>query len=251
MRGLTWHASCTLSMCREERCNSGCPARPLQKVWIPRDRAGTRLISWFERKLEVKTMSAKHVALLALLTAAVGGGALYAQPQYGNQPPPDQYSQPPDQYSQPQDQGSQPPDQYAQAPVGGEVDVNFFYNKLSPYGHWVQRGGYGWVFLPFGTRAGWRPYTLGHCVRTDYGWTWVSDERFGWATYHYGRWVPDPQYGWGWVPGYEWGPAWVAWRTGGGYIGWAPLPPEVRFRAGVGLDFGGVDVSVSLGPSHY
>jgi hypothetical protein len=198
-------------------------------------------------------MSTKYVALLALLTAVVGGRALYAQPQYGNQPPPaDQYSQPQDQYSQPQqDQYSQPQDQYAQAPVRGAVDINFFYNELSPYGHWVQRSGYGWVFLPFGMRAGWRPYTLGHWVMTDYGWTWVSDEQFGWATYHYGRWVPDPQYGWGWVPGYEWGPAWVAWRTGGGYIGWAPLPPEVRFRAGSGLDFGGVDVSVSLGPTHY
>ncbi|HVT15552.1 MAG TPA: DUF6600 domain-containing protein [Thermoanaerobaculia bacterium] len=190
-------------------------------------------------------MSSKQVALLALLAAVAGGRALCAQPQYGNQPPP------PDQYSQPQDQYSQPQDQYAQAPVRGAVDINFFYNKLSPYGHWVQRGGYGWVFLPFGVRAGWRPYTLGHWVMTDYGWTWMSDEQFGWATYHYGRWVPDSQYGWGWVPGYEWGPAWVAWRTGGGYIGWAPLPPEVRFRAGIGLDFGGVDVSVSLGPSHY
>lgn len=34
-----------------------------------------------------------------------------------------------------------------------------------------------------------------------YGWTWFSDEPFGWATYHYGRWAWDSQAGWLWVPG--------------------------------------------------
>ncbi len=32
--------------------------------------------------------------------------------------------------------------------------------------------------------------------------------------------------GWFWVPGDEWAPAWVDWRYGDDYIGWAPLPPE-------------------------
>ena len=31
---------------------------------------------------------------------------------------------------------------------------------------------------------------------------------------------------WIWVPGIEWAPTWVTWRVGGGYIGWAPLPPR-------------------------
>jgi len=31
---------------------------------------------------------------------------------------------------------------------------------------------------------------------------------------------------WFWVPGETWSPATVAWRFGGGFIGWAPLPPE-------------------------
>jgi hypothetical protein len=217
-------------------------------------------------------MMTKHVALLALLTA-IGSASLgsaqapYAQPpppdQYGTPPdqsaqPPDQNLQPPyqdvqqsDQYAQPSDQYGQPADQYARAPVNGAVDIGFFYANLSPHGHWVQRSSYGWVWLPYRIRAGWRPYTLGRWVMTDQGWTWVSDEPFGWATYHYGRWINDSQYGWGWVPGYQWAPAWVAWRTGNGYIGWAPLPPEVRFRAGIGLDFGGVNLAVSLGASHF
>ena len=32
--------------------------------------------------------------------------------------------------------------------------------------------------------------------------------------------------GWVWVPGYTWAPAWVSWRYGDGYAGWAPLPPD-------------------------
>ena len=32
-----------------------------------------------------------------------------------------------------------------------------------------------------------------------------------------------------------WGPAWVSWRSGGGYVGWSPLPPRgVRLAGGYG-----------------
>ena len=36
----------------------------------------------------------------------------------------------------------------------------------------------------------------------------------------------DTDYGWIWVPDIEWAPAWVYWRVGGGFIGWAPCPPH-------------------------
>lgn len=111
-----------------------------------------------------------------------------------------------------------------------------FYDDLAPHGRWVYVTGPGWVWSPHGVQAGWRPYQLGRWVFTDHGWTWASDEQWGWAVYHYGRWHQDTSYGWVWVPGTEWGPAWVAWHEGGGYVGWAPLPWQVRFRAGVGLD---------------
>ena len=73
---------------------------------------------------------------------------------------------------------------------------------------------------PPSTIPAWAPYTRnGHWVYANVGWTWVSDEPWGWATYHYGRWVNLDGTGWCWVPGYTWAPAWVSWRYGGGYCG--------------------------------
>ena len=48
----------------------------------------------------------------------------------------------------------------------------------------------------------------------------------GWVAFHYGRWINTDAYGWAWVPGNEWGPAWVDWRRSDEYAGWAPLPPD-------------------------
>ena len=44
--------------------------------------------------------------------------------------------------------------------------------------------------------AGWRPYSSGHWLRTDAGWYRASDEPWGWATYHYGRWDLSADFGW-------------------------------------------------------
>lgn len=133
----------------------------------------------------------------------------------------------------------------------GPADTSVFYGELSPYGRWIQRGSYGWVWEPTRVPVGWRPYTQGHWVDTDYGWTWISQEPWGWATYHYGRWLSDPEYGWLWVPGREWGPAWVSFQQGNGYVGWAPLPPSVGFQAGIGLQIGGLSLSAAIDPYAY
>ncbi|HEV7517877.1 MAG TPA: DUF6600 domain-containing protein, partial [Thermoanaerobaculia bacterium] len=122
------------------------------------------------------------------------------------------------------------------------VDVGFFYDDLAPYGNWVDRPHRGWCWVPRHTsHRHWRPYQYGHWTLTDYGWTWVSDEPYGWATYHYGRWYDDPDYGWEWIPGNEWGPAWVSWQEGHDYVGWAPLPPSAEFRGNYGVDYGNAD----------
>jgi len=39
------------------------------------------------------------------------------------------------------------------------------------------------------------------------------------------------EFGWIWVPHTQWAPAWVSWRQGAGYVGWAPLPPAARIGA--------------------
>jgi hypothetical protein len=111
-------------------------------------------------------------------------------------------------------------------------NVQDFHAPLAPYGYWTEVGTYGRCWRPAYIGTQWRPYTNGHWEWTEQGWFWVSDEPWAWATYHYGRWVCDPYYGWVWVPGVEWAPAWVAWRHGGGHIGWAPLPPHCEYGPG-------------------
>ena len=108
-----------------------------------------------------------------------------------------------------------------------------FYDQLAGQGTWIETQDYGYVFQPTENDPNWRPYTYGHWVNTDEGMTWDSDEPFGWATYHYGRWANLDNYGWVWVPGYTWAPAWVSWRDGDDEVGWAPLPPD----SDVGIDY--------------
>ena len=109
--------------------------------------------------------------------------------------------------------------------VGGPVEVATFHERLGAYGRWTAVEGYGKVWVPAGVRAGWRPYSEGRWVLTEYGWTYVSDDPWGWAAYHYGNWVFAGGSGWVWIPGRVWAPAWVTWRYGGGYAAWAPAPP--------------------------
>ncbi|MGA3169374.1 MAG: DUF6600 domain-containing protein [Chthoniobacteraceae bacterium] len=131
-----------------------------------------------------------------------------------------------------------------------QVSVSFFYDTLSPYGEWVQDPNYGVCWHPTGVDENWAPYTDGYWAYTDAGWTWVSYEDYGGVVYHYGRWAFVPGEGWVWVPGYTWAPAWVSWRTGGSYVGWAPLPPEARWSAGIGFSTW-VDVRFGIGPGFY
>src|SRR6266446_9057572 len=136
-----------------------------------------------------------------------------------------------------------------------DMSIDFFYNNLSG-GNWIEVADYGYGWQPdlAVNDPNWRPYADGYWAYTDDGWTWISYEDFGWATYHYGRWAKLTDYGWVWVPGadLEWGPAWVSWRTGGDYIGWAPLPPRGAGVVYEGQPIGArVDVEYDIGPQYY
>ena len=100
-----------------------------------------------------------------------------------------------------------------------------FHDALDPYGSWVNVSSYGNVFRPH-VAAGWRPYSAGHWIYTDYGPMWDSPEPYGWATYHYGRWIFTASYGWVWIPGYEYYPSRVTWAYGDDYLGWSPIYPN-------------------------
>lgn len=135
-------------------------------------------------------------------------------------------------------------------PVRAEASFDFFYDTLAPYGEWIEVDSYGMCWRPNDVDRDWAPYADGYWTFTDAGWTWVSYEDFGGIVYHYGRWIFAEDEGWCWVPDYEWGPAWVSWRESDDYIGWAPLPPEARWRRDVGISIW-VDRVYDIGPGFY
>jgi hypothetical protein len=117
------------------------------------------------------------------------------------------------------------------------VSFQVFYDELSPFGEWVNYPNWGYVWIP-DAGSDFVPYsTDGHWILSDYGWTWVSYYSWGWAPFHYGRWDFDHYYGWFWIPGNEWGPAWVSWRRAEGYYGWAPMEPGISLSVSFGRGY--------------
>jgi hypothetical protein len=175
----------------------------------------------------------------------------YSAPQQPAYPPaaaaPEQpgYSDPAPPQAGPSDYAQQEDDSGPPTPAGTDVaSEDVFTQQLSPYGNWTEVNGYGRVWVP-AVSYGWRPYYYGRWELTEWGWTFVSADPWGWAAYHYGRWNWGLGVGWYWIPGRQWGPAWVSWRYGGGYVGWAPLGPR-------GVVFGfGHPGWIAVGETHF
>ncbi|HEY5210602.1 MAG TPA: DUF6600 domain-containing protein [Stellaceae bacterium] len=72
---------------------------------------------------------------------------------------------------------------------------------LAAYGGWKTEPQYGPVWYPRGVSANWAPYREGHWsyVR-PWGWTWIDNAPWGFAPFHYGRWVRVGN-NWAWAPG--------------------------------------------------
>lgn len=120
------------------------------------------------------------------------------------------------------------PAEAAPAPDQGQNDVRAL---LANYGTFVEHARYGEVWRPTVTPQGWRPYEPCNWVFTKkYGWYYQDPTPWGQIVHHFGRWTNDPQMGWVWVPGDQFSPAWVIWRTSNDYIGWAPTPPDEDIR---------------------
>src|SRR6266853_1797652 len=113
------------------------------------------------------------------------------------------------------------------------------YEDLDDNGDWRDDSNYGHVWYPNHVDAGWAPYHEGHWAWVaPWGWTWVDDAPWGYAPFHYGRWV-SVSGRWGWVAGPVdvqpvYAPALVAFIGGGGVafggnIAWFPLGPREVF----------------------
>lgn len=117
--------------------------------------------------------------------------------------------------------------------------------ELDRHGRWEQHPEYGALWLPLVVQADWAPYRHGRWAWVrPWGWTWIDEAPWGFAPFHYGRWV-NWRGRWGWVPGAYvqrpvYAPALVAWVGGGGWgvsvriggptVGWVPLAPREVYR---------------------
>lgn len=126
----------------------------------------------------------------------------------------------------------EPPRGYAVGSISlgegpGDLTAAQINASLAGYGGWFDSAEYGRVWRPDRGVVGvaFVPYgTAGQWLATDVGWYWQSDYPWGRVPFHYGRWVLDGGV-WSWVPGSQFAPAWVDWRAGGGWVGWAALAP--------------------------
>ena len=129
------------------------------------------------------------------------------------------------------------------------------YEDLDQNGTWRDDAEYGPLWLPRVVAPDWAPYRDGSWTWVSpWGWTWVDNAPWGYAPFHYGRWVQVNQR-WAWAPGRHvgrpvWAPALVGWVGGGGWSlnfnsggghharpaqGWYPLTPRDSFVPGYRL----------------
>ena len=114
--------------------------------------------------------------------------------------------------------------------------------ELDGHGRWRVEPRVGAVWYPRAVDADWAPYRVGRWAWVaPWGWTWIDDAPWGFAPFHYGRWLFLAGR-WGWVPGSyvarpAFAPALVGFYGGAGmaavpWVGWFPLAPGEVYRPG-------------------
>ncbi|PKO88613.1 MAG: hypothetical protein CVU16_13590 [Betaproteobacteria bacterium HGW-Betaproteobacteria-10] len=116
------------------------------------------------------------------------------------------------------------------------------YQDLDAHGDWRAEPEYGSVWYPRTVADDWAPYRFGRWAWVaPWGWTWIDQATWGFAPFHYGRWVLI-QNRWAWSPGRNisrpiYAPALVGWIGNPGWsvnfsfgsapaVGWFPLAPR-------------------------
>jgi hypothetical protein len=134
---------------------------------------------------------------------------------------------------------------------------------LDQYGQWRTVPDYGNVWVPTGVASDWAPYRDGHWQWiAPWGWTWVDNAPWGFAPFHYGRWVNLGGW-WAWAPGpvavaeppvyapalvtFIGDPGSVVVDGGGPCVGWVPLGPgEIYAPTWFGIGVGAAGLAVSF-----
>jgi hypothetical protein len=97
-------------------------------------------------------------------------------------------------------------DQYAK---NNSTPYGYGFSDLNYYGSFMNVPGYGMLWQPYFTGAGWDPFMDGAWgFYPGFGYMFVSAYPWGWMPYRYGNWMFVPSMGWMWQPG-----AWNTWVT--------------------------------------
>jgi hypothetical protein len=122
-------------------------------------------------------------------------------------------------------------------------------DELDNYGRWESSSEFGPLWYPARVAVDWAPFRNGRWGWTlHWGWTWVDEQPWGYATSHYGRWV-NWRGRWCWAPGAVvvhrpvFAPALVTWVGSGNVqvgitiggrhappVAWYPLAPYENYR---------------------
>ena len=201
------------------------------------DNAGNTSVAIRNGQAQVISSDEQNMNLLTGQRGLYGTNGSYALTQAG---PPDDF----DRWCQ-QRQARWADDQAVTQYVSSDV---VGYEDLNDYGQWQQEPDYGYVWFPTQVADDWVPYSAGHWAWVvPWGWSWVDDAPWGFAPFHYGRWIHTGRR-WGWVPAPPrrhavYAPALVAWiggpgagvalsLGGGAAVGWLPLAPGEVYLPG-------------------
>jgi hypothetical protein len=122
---------------------------------------------------------------------------------------------------------------------------------LARFGTWSVAPDGARLWTPTKLPAGWQPFQQGAWSwATPWGWTWIDGQPWGFAPFHYGRWLA--LHGrWAWTPG-QWGakrpvyaPATAGWFGGPALVvgdapavGWVALAPDEAVYPGYAVSAG-------------